>query len=187
VRGRTPADELAHHNVCFSADYAAEQADIFTLDRPPADPTVYVCCSAVTDPGQAPAGDENWFVLVNVPSGRTGRWEAEAGRYRDHVLEVLARRGLDLAGRLAFTETLTPADIQARWRADGGAIYGTSSNSRRAAFMRPANRGPRRGLYLAGGSSHPGGGLPLVAMSGAIVAGLVAEDLAAGRLGRAAA
>jgi len=95
---------------------------------------------------------------------------------------VLAGRGVDLAGRLAFTETVTPADIEARWRADGGAIYGTSSNSRRAAFLRPANRGPRRGLYLAGGSAHPGGGLPLVAMSGAIVSNMVAEDLAKGRL-----
>jgi phytoene desaturase len=182
VRGRT--EGLAHHNVWFSADYRAEQADIFERDQAPADPTVYACCSAVTDPSQAPDGHENWFLLVNVPSGRTERWAERADGYRDHVLEVLARRGADLSGRLAFTETITPAEIEARWRADAGAIYGTGSNSRRAAFMRPANRGPRRGLYLAGGSAHPGGGLPLVAMSGAIAAGLVAEDLAAGRLGR---
>ena len=180
VRGRT--EGLAHHNVWFSGDYRREFADIFERDAAPADPTVYVCCSAVTDPGQAPDGDENWFMLVNVPSGRTGRWATEGDRYRDHLLGVLAGRGVDLAGRLAFTETVTPADIEVRWRADGGAIYGTSSNSRRAAFLRPANRGPRRGLYLAGGSAHPGGGLPLVAMSGAIVSNMVAEDLAKGRL-----
>ena len=63
-----------------------------------------------------------------------------------------------------------------RYRSPGGAIYGTSSNGRRAAFLRPGNRGRHRGLYLVGGSSHPGGGLPLVAMSARIVADLVRED-----------
>jgi phytoene desaturase len=180
VRGRT--EGLAHHNVWFPHHYDGEARDVFERDMAPRDPAVYACVSAVTDPGQAPDGDENWFLLVNVPAGRTGRWKVEAQPYRDHLLELLARRGVDLAGRLAFTEVITPADIERRYRADGGAIYGTSSNSRRGAFLRPANRGPRRGLYLAGGSSHPGGGLPLVAMSGSIAAGLVAEDLRRGRV-----
>ena len=92
------------------------------------------------------------------------------------MLDVLARRGVELRSRLCFTETITPDDLAARYRSPGGAIYGTSSNGRRAAFLRPANRGPRRGLYLVGGSSHPGGGLPLVAMSARIVADLVRED-----------
>ena len=71
---------------------------------------------------------------------------------------------------------VTPDEIAERYRARGGAIYGTSSSGRRAAFLRPGNRGPRRGLYLVGGSSHPGGGLPLVARSGAIVARMVEDD-----------
>ena len=170
VAGRTPG--LAHHNVAFSADYAREFADLFDRGVPPADPTVYVCCSAVTDPARAPAGDENWFVLVNVPAG-----SAPDDAYADHVLGVMAARGFDLAGRVRFRELVTPADLEARYRSLDGAIYGTSSNGRRAAFCRPANRGPRRGLYLVGGSSHPGGGLPLVATSGAIVAAMVAADL----------
>lgn len=174
VAGRTPG--LAHHNVAFSADYAREFADLFGRGALPADPTVYVCCSAVTDPGQAPAGDENWFVLVNVPAG-----SAPGDAYADHVLEVMARRGHDLAGRIRFRELVTPADLESRYRSLDGAIYGTSSNGRRAAFRRPANRGPRRGLYLVGGSSHPGGGLPLVATSGAIVAAMVEADLGAPR------
>ena len=69
-----------------------------------------------------------------------------------------------------------PADFAARYRSPGGAIYGTSSNGRRAAFLRPGNRGAVRGLYLVGGSSHPGGGLPLVAMSARIVASMIAAD-----------
>jgi phytoene dehydrogenase-like protein len=67
----------------------------------------------------------------------------------------------------------TPADLEASVRAPGGAIYGTSSNGSRAAFQRPANQSPITGLYLVGGSSHPGGGLPLVGMSAEIVAELI--------------
>jgi phytoene desaturase len=174
VDGRT--EGLAHHNISFSADERAEFADIFDRQRPPLDPTLYVCASAVTDPSQAPEGCENWFVLVNVPPASAVDWDTEAGPYRDHLLAVMARRGWDLAGRLRSVETITPDDIARRYRSWQGAIYGTSSNGRRAAFLRPANRGPRRGLYLVGGSSHPGGGLPLVAMSGAIVAAMVDAD-----------
>ncbi len=175
VEGRT--EGLAHHNVAFSGDERAEFDAIFSHGRPAADPTLYVCASSVTDPDQAPEGCENWFVLVNVPPASAVDWDAEADAYRDHLLDVLARRGWDLSGRLRSVETITPLDIAARYRAWQGAIYGTSSNGRRAAFLRPANRGPRRGLYLVGGSSHPGGGLPLVALSGAIVAAMVETDL----------
>src|SRR3546814_19684511 len=88
--------------------------------------------------------------------------------YGDHLLDVLARRGWDLSGRIVHRDEITPADIESRFRTPGGAIYGTSSNGRMAAFLRPGNRGPLDRLYLFGGSSHPGGGLPLAAMSGAI-------------------
>ncbi|MDP9454061.1 MAG: phytoene desaturase family protein [Actinomycetota bacterium] len=174
VEGRT--EGLAHHNIAFSADPAGEFDAIFDRGEAPADPTVYVCASVVTDAGQAPEGCENWFVLVNVPPTSAVDWEARAEPYRDHLLEVLARRGWDLAARLRSVEMVTPLDIAHRYRSWQGAIYGTSSNGRQAAFLRPANRGPRRGLYLVGGSSHPGGGLPLVAMSGAIVAAMVEAD-----------
>ncbi len=175
VEGRT--DHLAHHNIAFSSDEAVEFADIFERRQPPGDPTLYVCASAVTDPSQAPEGCENWFVLVNVPPASAVDWDAEAEPYRDHLLERLARRGWDLGGRIRSIEVITPLDISKRYRAWQGSIYGTSSNGRRAAFLRPSNRGPRRGLYLVGGSSHPGGGLPLVAISGAIVAAMVEADL----------
>jgi phytoene dehydrogenase-like protein len=89
------------------------------------------------------------------------------------VLNRLGERGIDLRDRVDFTRTLLPADIDARYRAPGGAIYGTSSNGRTAAFRRPANVGPVDGLFLVGGSAHPGGGLPLVAIGARIVADLV--------------
>ena len=77
------------------------------------------------------------------------------------------------AGRVLWSRTLSPADLEERTGAVGGAIYGTSSNGAAAAFLRPANRSPVPGLFLVGGSSHPGGGLPLVTLSAQIVAGLV--------------
>jgi phytoene desaturase len=176
VRGRTP--DLAHHNVWFSDDSRREFGQL-ARGQLADDPTIYACVSSVTDPTQAPDGDENWFLLVNTPSDV----RVDADEYRDLVLRRLAEHGVDLRDRLAFTETITPDDLAARYRSPGGAIYGTSSNGARAAFARPNNRGPRRGLYLVGGSSHPGGGLPLVTLSGRIVADLVADDLARGRFG----
>jgi phytoene desaturase len=175
VEGRTPG--LPHHSVVFSADYRREFGDIFERGVPPEDPTVYIGCSAVDDPSQAPAGAENWVLLVNVPAGDPGRWPMTPDAYRDLVLERLARRGHDLSGRLRFVESFTPADLRDRYGAWGGAIYGTAYRGALAPFRRPGNRGPRRGLYLVGGSVHPGGGLPLVAMGGRIVASLVERDL----------
>lgn len=170
--GRSPT----HHEISFSADGPAEFQQIFTERQAPTDPTIYLCNTSATDPGAAPPGCESWFVLVNVPPAGAVDWEREADRYRDLLLDRLAARGFDVAGRTRVCEVVTPLDIAARTRAHQGSIYGTSSNGRRAAFLRPSNRGPRRGLYLAGGSSHPGGGLPLVAMSGRIVAEMVAAD-----------
>jgi phytoene desaturase len=170
VRGRT--DGIAHHNVWFSDDSFQEFRAI-DAGRLADDPTIYGCVSVVTDPSQAPDDSENWFLLVNTPSGV----EVDAERYRDVVLARLATHGVELRRRVRFCAHMTPADIEHNYRAPGGAIYGTSSNGRRAAFVRPSNRGAKTGLYLVGGSSHPGGGLPLVAMSARIVADMIADDL----------
>ncbi len=85
----------------------------------------------------------------------------------------MAERGLDVRDRVRHRTTISPADLARRTMTPGGSIYGTSSNGARAAFQRPANRSPVAGLYLVGGSSHPGGGLPLVVLSSRIVADLV--------------
>ena len=171
VRGLTP--RLSHHNVWFSESYTTEYADL-DAGRLADDPTIYACVSSVTDPSQAPDGCENWFLLVNTPQGV----EVDADAYGAVVLDRLSAHGVDLSGRIEYRRTMTPSDIADRYRSPGGAIYGTSSNGRRAAFVRPANRGARPGMYLVGGSSHPGGGLPLVTTSARIVAGMITEDLA---------
>jgi phytoene desaturase len=179
LRGRTP--DLEHHNVWFAEDYDAEFDAIFGRDaRPVEDPTVYVC--APDDDRMRPDADhESWFVLVNAPrhatTGERGTvdWDTPglAESYRDRVLTVMAARCFDVRDRLLWSEIRTPADLERGTRAPGGSIYGTSSNGARAAFLRPANVSPVPGLYLVGGSAHPGGGLPLVGMSADLVATLI--------------
>ncbi len=178
VRGRTPG--LRHHNVWFPADYDGEFDAIFGgRPHPVDDPAIYVC--APDDPLMRPDDDsEAWFVLVNAPrhgdgTRRTVDWDAPglAESYADHVLARLAERGMDVRDRVLWRETRTPADLERATRAPGGSIYGTSSNGARAAFQRPANASPIPGLFLVGGSAHPGGGLPLVGMSAEIVATLI--------------
>ncbi|MFB9321215.1 phytoene desaturase family protein [Cryptosporangium minutisporangium] len=181
VRGRTPG--LAHHTVLFPpgelpGSYDAEFDHVFgDPGRPVPDPTLYL--SVPDDPAVRPEGHEAWFVLVNAARQGTGRgavdWRTPglADRYADLLLQRLAERGYDPGDRLLFREVRTPADLEARTHAVGGAIYGTSSNGARAAFLRPGNRSVVPGLFLVGGSSHPGGGLPLVTLSAQTVAGLV--------------
>jgi phytoene desaturase len=173
VRGETPS--LAHHTVFFPRHYDAEFDAVFgdagrgVRARPPDDPAVFVTRAA--DDTVHPPGTEAWFVLVNAPPHGTG-WTAVDWRrpglaeaYRDHVLAVLAGRGVDVRDRLLFAEIRTPADLADATAAPGGAIYGTAGG-----LLRPANRGPVDGLYLVGGSTHPGGGLPMVTLSARIVA-----------------
>jgi phytoene desaturase len=178
LRGRTPG--LPQHTVLFPRDYDAEFDAVFGVSgaaRPVADPTVYV--SAPDDPLLRPDDDsEAWFVLVNAPrhdpSGGVD-WSAPglADRYGRHVLEVMAARGVDVRDRVQWWVARTPADLARETGSPGGSIYGTSSNGARAAFLRPANASPVPGLFLVGGSAHPGGGLPLVLLSAEIVASLI--------------
>lgn len=175
---RRRPEGAGHHTVLFPADYDAEFDAIFgRVARPVADPAVYVC--SPDDPSMRPDGHEAWVVLVNAPRHGTGPgavdWTAPglADTYADHVLAVLAERGFDVRDRLLWRHVATPADLERTTRAPGGSIYGTSSNGARAAFLRPANRSSVPGLFLVGGSAHPGGGLPLVGLSAAIVADLI--------------
>jgi phytoene desaturase len=176
IRGRTPG--LAHHNVLFPGRYDAEFDAVFGNPAAPvADPTIYISCP--DDPAIRPDGHEAWFVLVNAP--RHGRgpgavdWDSPglAASYADRLHGLLAGRGLPVADRMLFQEIITPADLARSTRAPGGAIYGAASNGPRSAYLRPANQSPVPGLFLVGGSSHPGGGLPLVTLSAQIVAGLI--------------
>jgi len=174
------APALSHHTILFPEDYDAEFESIFTTKTPVEKPTIYIC--APNDPLMVKdEGHEAWFVLVNAPRHSKGGdgfdWsDAEFGRrYANSIIDQIEARGISIRDRLEVLEIRTPLDLQNSVHAPGGSIYGTSSNGARSAFARAKNRSPIKGLYLVGGSAHPGGGLPLVGLSAEIVASAILE------------
>jgi phytoene desaturase len=171
---------LAHHNIFFSSDYRREFEELFDRRVPPSDPTTYVAVTSKTDPDHAPRGHENWFVLINMPSTEPGTPPPDRAAVRAQVLAKLARHGFDVRGKIVAERMIGPEEFERRFNANRGSIYGLSSNSRASAFLRPRNRVRGiRGLYLCGGSAHPGGGIPLVITSGRLAAEACLEDLRA--------
>lgn len=162
--------ELLHHNIFFSGEYEQEFREIFQQGRPPEDPTLYLAISSKTQPEDAPTGGENWFVMVNVPAlDPTWDWEAHGREYEERIVQQLGVRvGADPA-TLRPCATFRPTDFASRYHAWKGSLYGHASHSRMTAFHRPHNQEPAlSGLYFCGGSAHPGGGIPLVMLSGTI-------------------
>ena len=176
IKGKYPA--LGHHNIIFSGEYDAEFKQIFKHQRVPDDPTIYIAITSKTDTGHAPADGENWFVLLNMPYLAPGQmWEKEKVRMRTAVLDRLKQHGFDIADQIEVEQIYTPKDFSELYASNQGSIYGVSSNSRTTAFKRLPNRSRvLKGLYFAGGSVHPGGGIPLVILSGKMAATLIAED-----------
>lgn len=176
VQGEHP--ELAHHNIFFSSDYFREFEQIFRLGVPPEEPTIYVAISAKSSPDDAPAGCENWFILINAPAlDKRWDWQAQRDAYTLRLLDLLAQRGFDVRSSLRYQRAITPLEIEQMTGARRGALYGASSNNRWAAFLRPHNRCPDvEGLYFAGGTTHPGGGVPMAALSGKAASQLLIRD-----------
>jgi len=172
--------QFAHHNIFFSDDYPAEFDDLFERHIPLRNPTIYVCDTSRSDSTQAPPGYENLFVLVNAPYlTAKSDWKRDALTYRDRILDILASYKQidlgDLREHIVCEAILTPEDFQEKYGANAGSIYGLSSNARMAPFTRPSNTSKIRNLYFVGGSTHPGGGVPLVMLSGKIVADLISQ------------
>jgi phytoene desaturase len=168
---RKDAEQLLnHHTILFPDNYDAEFDAIFTHAKPVEKPTIYIC--APQDPAMSKDETlEGWFVLVNAPTHGQFDWSDKefARNYANTIIDQIEARGISVRDRLESLTIRTPEDLEAAVHAPGGAIYGTSSNGARAAFMRAKNRSPIKGLYLVGGSAHPGGGLPLVGISGDLV------------------
>jgi phytoene desaturase len=171
-------EQLGHHNIFFSNDYHKEFKQLFQELRPPDDPTVYVCISSRRDAQQAPENSENWFVLINMPYLSAGQdWQAHVKQQRAVTLARLKRHDIFLQGKIEAEQVFTPENFLSLYGANRGSIYGISSNHRMSAFLRPANRSRElQGLYFVGGSTHPGGGIPLVLLSGKMVSDLIAEQ-----------
>lgn len=168
---------IDHHNVYFPNDYDAEFDDIFTKQIPVTDPTIYICAPKDFHMTKG-ENKEAWFVLVNAPRHQVdGGWDWREGgaEYGQKIIKKLDDLGLNVSARLDFMKYRTPADLENYAMAPGGSIYGSSSNSAASAFLRTKNRSKIKGLFCVGGSSHPGGGLPLVGISAEIVANAIGK------------
>lgn len=173
---------LVHHNVFFSSDYRAEFDDIFIRRRLPHAPTVYVCAQDRDDTDGA-RGAERLFCLVNAPAETRPSElpQEELIRCENAMFQYLQRCGLRLARKPEATTRTTPADFAKLFPATGGAIYGQASHGWTASFTRPGARTRIPGLYLAGGSVHPGPGVPMAALSGRLAARCAVTDLVSTR------
>jgi 1-hydroxycarotenoid 3,4-desaturase len=170
---------LSRHSVFFSRDYQAEFDDIFHRSAVPSEPTVYVCAQDRADddsPGQA---EERLLVLINAPAiGDRHQFDkAEVHQCAQRTFAGLQRCGLQIQARSDATSVTTPTDFNKLFPATGGALYGRSTHGWTASFQRPGARTKIKGLYLAGGSTHPGPGVPMAALSGRSAAASLLADL----------
>ena len=177
LRARRRVDRVAHE-VIFSAHYRAEFADLIVRRRPPAQPTLYLCSAERAHGRTGWADEEPLFAMINVPA-------IGAGSDGSDDLPALARGRTigEAAGRLHADDVVLwqrgAAELAEAFPGSAGSLYGAASNDRSAAFLRPHNRASRvRGLYLASGSAHPGGGVPLCLQSGLLAADALLRDLA---------
>ena len=171
-------DQLKHHNIFFSKDYKQEFHDIFHNKILPNDPTIYIANSSYTDPDDAPHGGSNLFILVNAPYLDTLSENPTTAVYANKIISNLENRGLTgLSQHIQYMEIRSPFHFYDRYRSNKGSIYGTSSNGLFSAFLRPRNKSKAiDGLFLTGGSVHPGGGIPLVLQSAFNVQKLVNQS-----------
>lgn len=177
IRGRV---DLDHHTVFLAEDYARNLREVEEARILPQQPSIYVQNACVTDPGQAPAGCSALYVLVPVPHQSPHiDWRREAPCYRELVLRRLGALGLgSLEDRIVCEKVVTPADWQNDMQLYKGATFNLAHTLGQMLHRRPRNRfEDLEGVYLAGGGTHPGSGLPVIFEGARITAKLLARDL----------
>jgi len=171
--------ELQLHNIFFSKDYKKEFYALFDKKTIAEDPTIYVNITGKMESGQAPEGKENWFVMINAPANDEQDWQVLKAQCREAAISKLNRMlNANIESSIEVEETSDPVKIEEQTSSFMGALYGTSSNSRIAAFLRHPNFSSTiKGLYFAGGTVHPGGGIPLCLKSAKLVSELIKSDV----------
>ncbi len=170
--------QLHLHNIFFSNDYVHEFALLKEGVEISDDPTVYINITSKIEPEDAPAGHENWFVMINVPAHFDQNWDVLIPKARKAILSKISKiLGMDVETLITTEALLEPRTIESKTASHRGALYGTASNDRMAAFLRHPNFSRSiKGLYFCGGSVHPGGGIPLCLLSAKIVNELIESD-----------
>lgn len=163
------------HNIFFTEDYKEEFRYIWQLKEIYNDPTIYVNISSKIKPDDAPPGCENWFTMINVPSNSGQDWDTLIEKARGNIIKKLSKNlGEDVSRLIVYESVLDPRSIEAKTYSYTGSLYGSSSNSQFSAFLRHANFSSKiKGLYFAGGSVHPGGGIPLALLSAKIIESII--------------
>jgi 1-hydroxycarotenoid 3,4-desaturase len=187
VKARTKGFPLVRHNVFFDKNYAQEFSDIFQQGRLPQQGTVYVCAQDRDDTGTQPPGEERLLCLVNAPaSGDQKNFQfMDIEPCQKQSQKLMRECGLEIDFSSAKMITTSPTDFNRLFPGTGGALYGTASHGWMTPFQRPSSQSRLPGLYLAGGSVHPGPGVPMAALSGQLAAETVLAHLDSTRkLGR---
>lgn len=167
-------DQLDLHNILFAENYQEEFQHLFEMKLPYSDPTVYINITSKDLPEDAPDGKENWFVMINVPGDTSLDWgKCKAELRKAVILKINRLLNTSIEDHIEVEETWDPSGIEKDTFSYQGSLYGTSSNSKFAAFLRHPNfSGQFNNLFFCGGSAHPGGGIPLCLLSAKIVSDL---------------
>ncbi len=169
---------LETHNILFSSDYKKEFDNLFLEKTIADDITVYIYISSKFNSSDAPAGCENWFVMINTPPNLGQNWNELIDKYRNIIIDKIELAlKTEIRSKILFEKTLTPEIIEKQTGSYKGSLYGLSSNSRYSAFKRQSNYSKKyKNLFYCGGSAHPGGGIPLVILSGKNVSELIDDS-----------
>jgi phytoene desaturase len=173
-------DDLAHHTIYLASDYMENLRDIESRHVLSRDPSFYVQNACVTDPSLAPPGKSTLYILLPVTNQHPNvDWASEASRFRETALEQLVKVGLDdVKSRIVYEQMITPAHWDQRYQIHRGATFNLAHNLSQMLHLRPHNRfEDLESVYLVGGGTHPGSGLPVIYESARITSRLVAADL----------
>ncbi len=182
VRGRV--EGLGHHTIFLPRDYAAAFDDLFKQKRVPRELPFYVSVPSATDAGLAPEGDSTLFVLAPVPllsEMRLADWKVESQKIKEQILATLSRHCVELdPARIRVEEIYTPVDWRRRFGLFDGSAFGAAHTLGQLGPFRTKNFSRDvEGLYYAGASTTPGTGMPMVVLSGRMVAERIAGRVAA--------